>query len=67
LKEIIELIKQKEIRKPISQKSMLANWKIAKQEKVGESQKIYYSEEVNNEEIESMIHSMDIGIIGNNA
>ena len=67
LKEIIELIKQKEIRKPISQKSILANWKIAKQEKVGESQKIYYSEEVNDEEIESMIHSMDIGIIGNNA
>ena len=67
LKEIVELIKQKEIRKPISQKSMLANWKIAKQEKVGESQKIYYSEEVNDEEIESMIRSIDIGIIGNNA
>lgn len=67
LKEIVELIKQKEIRKPISQKSMLANWKIAKQEKVGESQKIYYSEEVNDEEIESMIHGMDIGLISNNA
>ena len=67
LKEIVELIKQKEIRKPISQKSMLANWKIAKQEKVGESQKIYYSEEVNDEEIESMIHGMDIGLIINNA
>ena len=67
LKEIVELIKQKEIRRPISQKSMLANWKIAQQEKVGESQKIYYSEEVNDEEIESMIRSIDIGIIGNNA
>jgi len=67
LEEIVELIKQKEIRKPISQKSMLSNWKIAKQEKVGESQKIYYSEEVNDEEIESMIRSMDIGLISNNA
>ena len=34
-KEIVELIKQKEVRKPISQKSILASWKTAKQEKSG--------------------------------
>lgn len=55
LKEIAGLIKQKEVRKPISQESIRANWKIAKQEKIGESQKIYYSEEVADEKIEGMI------------
>lgn len=63
LKEIIKLIKQKEVRKPIGRKSMLANWEIAKQEKIGESQKIYYSEEVADAEIEKMLQKMDIGAI----
>ncbi|KKP80385.1 MAG: hypothetical protein A2271_04890 [Candidatus Moranbacteria bacterium RIFOXYA12_FULL_35_19] len=63
LKEIIKLISQKEIRKPISQKSILLNWKIAKQEKAVESQKIYYSEEVANREIEKMLEKIEIKII----
>ncbi|MFA6271133.1 MAG: nucleotidyl transferase AbiEii/AbiGii toxin family protein [Candidatus Paceibacterota bacterium] len=63
LKEIIELVEQKEVRKPISQKSVLANWRIAKQEKSGESQKIYYSEEVADTEIEQMLKKMNIGTI----
>lgn len=63
LEEIIKLIKQKEIRSPISQKSMLANWKIAKQDKSGELQKIYYSEEVADIEIEQMLKMMGVGII----
>jgi len=64
LQEIVKLIKQKEVRKPISQESMLANWKIAQQEKIGELQKIYYSEEVADVEIEKMLSGMDIGLIG---
>lgn len=63
LKEIVELIKQKEVRKPISQESMLANWEIAKQEKIGESQKIYYSKEIAGLEIEQMLKKIDIGTI----
>lgn len=63
LKEIIELVKKKEIRKPISQESRLANWKIAKQEKIGESQRIYYSEEVADAEIEQMLEKINISII----
>lgn len=60
LKETMGLIKRKEIRKPISQKSMLANWKIARQEKIGESQRIYYSEEVADINIEKMLKKMSI-------
>lgn len=63
LEEIIDLIKQKEVRKPISQESILANWKIAKQEKSGEVQRIYYSEEAGDEEIEKMIEGLDIETI----
>jgi predicted nucleotidyltransferase component of viral defense system len=63
LKEIVGLIKQKEVRKPISKKSILSNWKIAKQEKSGEVQRIYYSEEVEDAEIEKMIKGLDIGLI----
>ena len=63
LREVAELIKQKEVRKEISQKSRLANWTIAKQEKSGESQDIYYSEEVADEEIEEMLKKIDIGTV----
>jgi predicted nucleotidyltransferase component of viral defense system len=63
LKEIIELIKQKEVRKPISQELRLANWEIAKQEKIGESQRIYYSEEAADAKVEEMIEKIDIGTI----
>lgn len=63
LKEVLELIRQKEIRRPISQKSMSANWEIAKQDKSGELQKIYYSEEVADIEIEQMLKTMNFGII----
>jgi len=58
--EIINLIQQKEVRKPISKKSFLANWEIAKQDKNGEKQKIYYSEEVDNVEIEEMLQGINI-------
>lgn len=63
LKEIVGLIEQKEVRKTISKDSILANWKIAKQEKSGEVQRIYYSEEVEDEEIEKMIKRLEIGTI----
>lgn len=63
LEEIIKLIKQKEIRKSISRESIFANWRIAKQEKSGEAQRIYYSESVTDKEIEKMISGLDIGII----
>jgi len=63
LKEVLGLIKQKEVRKPISQKSMLSNWKIAKQEKSGEAERIYYSEKTADAEIGGMLRKLDIGII----
>lgn len=63
LKEIFKLIEQKEVRKPISRKSILDNWDVAKQEKSGELRRIYYLEEITDAEIEKMLEKIDIGII----
>lgn len=63
LKEIIDLIKQKEIRKPISQTTILQNWQIAQTEKEQELQRIYYVQEVEDIEIEKMLKSLKIGSI----
>ena len=63
LKEIVELIKQKEVRKPLSQQSILANWENAKLEKADDAQRIHYTEEVDDLEMEEMLKTLDIGLI----
>ncbi|MBC8473320.1 MAG: nucleotidyl transferase AbiEii/AbiGii toxin family protein [Candidatus Omnitrophica bacterium] len=61
--EIIELIKQKEIRKSITKASMLANWEIAKEEKEKEVARIYYLKAVSDLDIEKMINGLGISEI----
>lgn len=63
VKNIIELIKQKEIRKPITKASILANWETAKKEKEKEVARIYYSKAVSDSDIEKMIDSLGINEI----
>ncbi len=63
INKIKELIKIKEIRKPISQKSILANWEIAKQERNGDVEKIYYREGVEDKDIVKFIGQLKIGEI----
>ncbi|MCK4540374.1 nucleotidyl transferase AbiEii/AbiGii toxin family protein [Candidatus Parcubacteria bacterium] len=60
--EIISLIKQKEIRRPITKKSMLKNWKIVKQDKRNGLSSIYYSEEISDNEIQQMIKGLRLKI-----
>jgi predicted nucleotidyltransferase component of viral defense system len=62
IKEIIELIKQKEIRKPITQDSMLKNWKLAKKEKTEELTSIYYAHDIDEKDVEGLIHRLKIDI-----
>ena len=59
LKEVTELIRQKEIRKPISPNSVLSNWNLAKTDKTNELQSIYYSEELTESEIEGYLKTLD--------
>jgi len=49
--EILDLVRRKEIRKPISQKSIFQNWEIARQEKGRGIDLIVYSREISEEEI----------------
>lgn len=63
IEEIIGLIKQKEIRKPITKASILANWEIAKKEKEKEVARIYYSKAVFDSDIEKMIDNLGVNEI----
>ena len=62
IKEIIELIKQKEIREPIVQGSILKNWKIAKKERDQELARIYYAKDVGDKDVEVLIQKLKIDV-----
>ncbi len=42
--EVVELVRKKEVRKPISPRTILSNWQLAQQDKQTELTAIYYSE-----------------------
>lgn len=62
IKEITGLVKQKEIRKPITQGSIMNNWKIAKKEREEELSRIYYARNINDKDIEEVIRMLKISI-----
>lgn len=62
IKEIAGLVKQKEIRKPITQDSIMNNWKIAKKEREEELSRIYYARNINDKDIEEVIRMLKISI-----
>ncbi len=64
LKEVIELVRKKEIRKPISKKTILDNWELAKQEKDKDAASIYYVEELSDKEIGSELYKLTFKVIG---
>jgi len=62
IKEIAGLVKQKEIRKPITQDSIMNNWEVAKKEKEEELSMIYYARGINDKDIEELIQKLKINI-----
>lgn len=58
LDEIVELVKKKEIRKPISKKKILENWQVVKKDKQAEYSSLHYKEDVFDEEIEKAIQKL---------
>ncbi len=58
LKEVLSLVRQKEVRKPINLENILANWKLAKEDKTNELQAIYYSKELPDNEIETYLKTL---------
>lgn len=63
LKEITELIRQKEIRQPITKKSILANWRFVQKDKEHEERVVYYSETVASQDIKKILDKLPFDII----
>lgn len=62
IEKIRQLIMQKEIRKPINQKTILKNWEIAKKEKDSESNRVYYGVNINESDMLSMINNLKFNV-----
>lgn len=55
LRECVALLEQKEMRSPISARSIQTNWNIARQEISSGNDTVYYSENISSDQIEVMI------------
>jgi len=58
LDEVVSYVRQKEIRRPITKASIQTNWKIIATEKEQEMSQIYYSKQVEDNQIEKLIKSL---------
>ena len=58
LDEVVSYVRQKEIRRPITKTSIQTNWKVIATEKEQEMDQIYYSKQVEDSQIETLIRSL---------
>jgi predicted nucleotidyltransferase component of viral defense system len=58
LDEIVSYVRKKEIRRPITKDSIKTNWKVIATEKEQEMGQIYYSKQVEDSQIETLIRSL---------
>ena len=65
LEEVIALLRQKEIRKPVRKALMMDNWRIASEQQATDRQTIYYAHKVSNEQIEAMLEQLTFADIEN--
>jgi predicted nucleotidyltransferase component of viral defense system len=59
LSEVIELVKQKEIRKTIGPGNILSNWGLAKKDKANELSDIRFTEELADEQVAEVLKKLD--------
>ena len=62
IKEIVELVKQKEIRKPLVPDSIMNNWTVAKKEKGEDVSRIYYAKDISDESIQNLIKKVKVNM-----
>lgn len=60
---IINLVKKKEIRKPIYKKTILANWSIIKKEREKEESAVYYSKPIDDKKAEKILKALPFKVI----
>lgn len=60
LKEVVELVKKKEVRQPITKVNIEKNWQIVLTQKESEMGQIYYSRQIENTDIDKMIRALPL-------
>lgn len=63
IKEVLELVRRKEIRKTISQENILNNWETARLDKQENRQTIFFTEELSDEEVMRELDKLDFEAI----
>ena len=64
LAEVLELVKQKEVRNPISPHNILSNWQRAREDKDNEKLAIHYTEELSDEQVVDRLNRLRFDTIG---
>jgi predicted nucleotidyltransferase component of viral defense system len=59
LDEAIDILKQKEIRSPITVENIIKNWGVAKEQQSSDLGNIYCAEEIPNKDVEDLVLSLD--------
>jgi predicted nucleotidyltransferase component of viral defense system len=65
MEEILFLVSQKEIRKPITKKSILANWSLVQENKESEARIIYYFRPIEGKKVKAMLDNLPFEEIPN--
>lgn len=60
LEEVVGLVRQKEVRKPIGTDIIFSNWELAKKDKNNELTAIYYSEDLSDKDVEECLKSLPL-------
>jgi len=60
LDEIVQIISEKEIRKPISKASILQKWEVVRTQKDADRDQIYYTRKIDDEYIEDLIQTLPL-------
>ncbi len=58
LKKVLDIVKQKEIRQPITKTGIVVNWKVVKTQKEKEMSQVYYARSIKDTVIEKMIREL---------
>ncbi|HLD21288.1 MAG TPA: hypothetical protein VJB65_00140 [Patescibacteria group bacterium] len=65
LDEVVELVLEKEVRKPISPQNILSNWQLAMADKQNEIVAIHYSEPLEDAAITQQLNRLQFEVIEN--
>jgi predicted nucleotidyltransferase component of viral defense system len=63
IEELIELLKKKEIREDISNKSIMDNWQVARQASSKDADMVFYSISIPDEEIEATLKGIKVDVV----